>query len=252
MTTRRLVWPFVILSIAAALQACTATGPREGFAASDPLEPANRVFHEVNVRLDRFLLRPVAQGYDLVTPTVVKHMIGNGFDHLDSVSHLANHILQADVDGTMETLGRFTINTVFGAGGLLDPATEFGLSKQDTDFGITLGKNGVAEGPYLMLPVLGPSTLRDLGGFVVDQAFSPTTYIGSVADSDAVGPLLTGLDVVDNRDRNRDLIDDVLYESADSYVTIRSAYLQRRRARIAGDEIGDQLPDIFDEPEPER
>jgi phospholipid-binding lipoprotein MlaA len=203
--------------------------------------------------LDRNVLRPAAQGYDFLTPTLFQHFIGNGISHLDLTNDFANYLLQGDGERGLNTLGRFMLNTIVGAGGLLDPATEFGLPKDGTDFGITLGTYGVGEGSYLVLPVLGPSTVRDTGGFAVDRAFSPLTYVGIFTNADAVGPALTAIEIVDRRNRNADLIDQVLYESVDSYVTIRSAYLQRRRSKIAdGDGAEDSLPDIFDDEAPNQ
>ncbi len=257
MIARGFVKAAALLVLGVVASACTATEPRDGLAATDPYEPTNRVIHDFNVESDRYFLSPVAEGYDLVTPTLFKHMIGNGLSHLDLTNDFANYVLQGDVDRALETFGRFTINTIIGAAGLLDPATEFGLPKDDTDFGITLGKYGVGEGPYLVLPFLGPSTLRDTGGFVVDRAFSPTTYLGIFSDGNAAievfNPGTTVMGFVHARDANRDLIDDVLYNSVDSYVTIRSGFLQRRRAKIADDDAAlDALPDIFDEPALQR
>lgn len=251
MIARQFVKSLGLLVVTAALSACSATGNREGFDAIDRIEPANRFFHQNNVRLDRNVLRPVAQGYDFVTPTLFQHFIGNGISHLDLSNDFANYLLQGDGERSLNTLGRFVLNTVVGAGGLLDPASEFGLPKEGTDFGITLGTYGVGEVSYLVLPVLGPSTVRDAGGFVVDRAFNPLTYVGIYTNADAVGPTLTALEIIDRRNRNADLIDQVLYESVDSYVTIRSGYLQRRRAQIAGDDgAEDNLPDIFDDETP--
>lgn len=244
-----------ILSIGL-VASCAAEGPRDGLAATDRYEPTNRVIHNNNVRLDRYVLRPVAQGYDYVTPTLIQHLIGNGLNHLELPGDFANYLLQGDVESSLDTLGRFTLNTVIGAGGLLDPAKEFGLPRDGTDFGITLGTYGVDEGLYLVLPFFGPTTVRDTAGFIVDRAFSPTTYLGFVSGAegvDYIGPGLTGTNVVDTRNRNAGLIDEVLYESPDSYVTLRSAYLQRRRAQVAGEEgAADALPDIFDDEAPPR
>lgn len=236
------------------VSACASTGPRDGFAATDEYEPMSRAFHEGNVRLDSNILRPAAQVYDFITPTLFKHLIGNGLSHLDLPADFANYVLQGDVDRALETFGRFTMNTIMGAAGLLDPATEFGLPRQQTDFGITLGKHGVGEGSYLVLPFMGPTTVRDTAGFVVDIAFSPTFYLGQFIAMDGLGLSVTAADIVHERDAQFEFIDDVLYNSEDSYVTIRSAYLQRRRSQIAGPEnSADVLPDLFaDEPETEN
>jgi len=243
-TARRLAGLSALLLVSA----CASADPQADFAAADPYEGFNRNMHEVNLFLDTALIRPAAQGYDFVTPTTIKFLIGNGFSHLDLPGDFANYVLQGEVKPALRTLGRFTINTVLGACGLLDPATEFGLPKEDTDFGVTLGKHGVGEGAYLVLPFLGPSTGRDLVGRVVDLAFYPPTYFG-VTDSSVLNTLslpLKAVDTVDQRDRNFELIDDLLYKSDDSYISLRSVYLQRRRAMVAGAEGGaDALPDIF-------
>jgi phospholipid-binding lipoprotein MlaA len=142
-----------------------------------------------------------------------------------------------------------TIWTVLGAGGLLDPATEFGLPKDDTDFGITLGKHGVAEGTYWMIPLVGPITTRDAVGGLVDIALTPTSYIGFIEPgiSPETGISLVTGEVVHTRDHNADLIDELLYESPDPYISLRSVYLQRRRSEVAGDKAGaEALPDIFE------
>ncbi len=239
------------LALAAVLgiAACATADPQANLSATDPHEGFNRRMLQVNLALDRNVLRPVAQGYDFVTPALVKHLLGNGFDHLDLPADFINYLLQGEIEPALGMLGRFTVNTVLGAGGLLDPATEFGLPKDDTDFGITLGKHGVAEGNYWVLPIVGPTTTRDAFGGIVDFAFSPTTYLGLIDPSlsPELGRALVAGEAVDDRDRNGDLIDDVLYESADPYISLRSIYLQRRRAAVAGDEGGaDALPDIFD------
>ncbi len=248
MLLRQIVkWSVGICAIAL-VSACASTGPRDGFAAADKFEPTSRHFYKGNKRVDTYLVRPLAQGYDLVAPTLFKHLIGNGLAHIDLTNDFANYVLQGDVDRSLETLGRFTLNTVMGAGGFLDPASEFGLPHQNTDFGITLGKYGVGEGSYLVLPLIGPTTLRDAAGFVVDRAFSPTTYLGQIVATDAIGPSLTATEIVHRRDERFDLIDDVLYNSEDGYVTLRSAYLQRRRAQVAGPgNTVDTLPDLFDD-----
>jgi phospholipid-binding lipoprotein MlaA len=238
----------VLVCAAAALGGCATEGPRDGLASSDPYEPFNRRMLNVNKSLDRYALRPAAQAYDLATPTTLQFVIGNGLDYLETPVHFANYLLQGDIENSLETLGRFTLNTVLGGVGMLDPATEFGLPRQETDFGITLARWGVAEGPYFVLPLLGPATARDLPSFVVDRAFYPPSYVGPFTDVGFFNPVLNGIDLVDTRAKNADLIDELFYETEDTYVTLRAAYIQRRRAMAAGEEGEiDNLPDIFDE-----
>ncbi|MEM0922350.1 MAG: VacJ family lipoprotein [Pseudomonadota bacterium] len=241
----------VMVGAVLALSACSSPGPGAPIAERDPLEGTNRFFHENNVKLDRFILRPAAQGYDFITPELLQHLIGNAYNHINTVGDFANYVFQGDVDSALTALGRFTVNSIMGAGGLLDPATEFDLPREDTDFGVTLGKYGVGEGAYLVLPLLGPSTTRDTVGGVVDRGFDPRTYVGLFVDGTAVDiamPSSQALEILDTRNRNADLIDDVLYNSADSYISLRSIYLQRRDSLIRGEEgATDALPDIFDE-----
>ena len=248
MMRSRIAVKWTVLAGAVALVGgCAAEAQRDGLGATDPYEPFNRRMLNVNKGLDRYALRPASQAYDTVTPTTLQFIIGNGLDYLETPIHFANYLLQGDIDNSLETLGRFTLNTVLGGVGMLDPATEFGLPRQETDFGITLARWGVAEGPYLVLPLLGPSTARDLPSFVVDRAFYPPSYVGALTDIGFFNPWINAVDLLDTRTKNADLIDELLYETEDTYVTLRAAYLQRRRAMAAGEEGEiENLPDIFD------
>lgn len=246
---------FVPVLAAALLAGCAiAEGPREGLAEGDPYEPFNRTMLEVNKGLDRVFLRPVAIAYDFAVPETLQFVVRNELDYLSTPIDFANHLLQGEFRKAGVSLARFTMNTVMGGAGMLDPATEFGLPKEETDFGITLGRWGVAEGPYLVLPLLGPSMARELPSFVVDRAFSPLTYAGyagPLEDVEWIGPGVRLLDIVDTRAENSDLIDQLLYETEDPYVTLRAAYIQRRRAMLAGPEgMIENLPDIFDDEAP--
>lgn len=246
MTLVRRVAAFALV---AALSACATAEPGADLSATDRNQGFNRKMLDVNLVLDKNVLRPAAKGYDVVTPALIKHLLGNGFSHLDLPGDFINYLLQGEINPALETLGRFTLNTVMGAGGFLDPATEFGLPKQDTDFGVTLGKHGVAEGNYFVLPVVGPTTTRDAFGSVVDFALSPTTYIGFVEPSISpeAGIAITATEIVHNRNANAEIIDELLYASPDPYISLRSVYLQRRRALVAGDDAGaEAIPDIFD------
>lgn len=224
------------------------SGSGGGQLVADPLEDVNRGVHEVNKALDRAVLRPAADAYDLATPTLFKHVFGNAVRHLTLPGVFVNYVLQGDAEEASATLGRFAVNTVYGAGGALDPATEFGLPAAPTDFGLTLASWGVEEGPYLELPLFGPSTARDTLGLLVDTALQPTTYVTGGVEITIASATVRALDIVDRRNRNKGLIDDMLYRSEDSYVILRTAYIQNRRKRASGGETNvDDLPDLFGE-----
>ena len=247
LTARHAAAPLLLL---AALGACSSPGPGASFDERDPYRETNEAIHDFNVGADTYVLRPVSQAYDTVTPAVIQFLLTNAFSHVDTINDFANYVLQGDIEAAGTALGRFTMNTVLGAGGLLDPATEFGLPKQDTDMGVTLGKYGMGEGAYLVLPLLGPTTTRDGVGAVGDMAFNPFTYTGFL-DLNAINvfsPVYRGVEVVHSRAVNADLIDEVLYNSENSYVTLRAVYLQRRDAMILGADAEETLPDIFDTP----
>lgn len=229
------------------LGACATGEVPEGQLVADPYESVNRDIHAFNKGLDRAVVSPAAKAYDFVTPALGKVLIANALSHLTLPGVFANHLLQADFDDAGATLARFTLNTVLGAGGFLDPATEFGATYRETDFGLTLAEWGVDTGAYIELPLFGPSTARDAFGRVVDTAFKPTTYLGGGADATLATWSIRVLDVLDTRDRYRALIDDVLYESEDSYRASRNAYVQNRRRLQAGETSIETLPDIFDE-----
>lgn len=233
------------------LSACAGQEGSDNSLIADPYEGFNRTMLDVNRGLDRAILRPASIGYETAVPETLRFIIRNEINHLSTPIDFANYLLQGNFVEAGASLARFTMNTVLGGGGFLDPATEFGLPKQETDFGITLGVWGVGEGPYIMLPFFGPSTARELPSYIVDRAFSPLTYLTLVGPLDDVKGLPVGvrlLDDIDKRAENFDLVDHLLYETEDSYVTLRSAYVQRRRAQLAGSEgLIDSLPDIFDE-----
>lgn len=231
--------------LVAAVSACASQGDGAGLA-DDPYQERNRQVHAINKDIDSLLLAPAAELYDLAAPDLGQHLLQNAFAHLNLPRIFVNDLLQGDLDKAMETLGRFGVNTIGGAGGLLDPATEAGLPLNENDFGKTLATYGVDEGVYLELPFFGPSTVRHTAGRIVDYAFNPTLYIGgAIAEA---SPVLAIGRIVDARHRNDRLINELLYKSLDSYVALRTAYLQSRRRMIAGGETDvEALPDIFSE-----
>lgn len=233
------------LLLGLALSACAGGEPPEGQLIADPYERLNREIHTFNKGLDQAVVNPASKAYDFVTPELGQFLIGNAVSHLTLPGLFANHLLQGEFEDAGATLARFALNTVMGAGGFLDPATEFGATYRETDFGLTLADWGVEPGVYLELPLVGPSTTRDAVGRIVDIAFKPTTYIGGDATLAKQG--IRALDILDTRDRYRALINDVLYESEDSYRASRNAYIQNRRRLQAGETAVESLPDIFAE-----
>ncbi len=235
-------------ALLALLGACATTDPAAGPAGMDPYEETNRSIYEFNKSVDRAVLKPVSEAYDFAMPELFKHLIRNGIDTLILPVDMANHLLQGDPEAALRSFGRLGVNVVFGLG-VLNPADSFGLPREATDFGVTLGTWDVNSGPYLMIPLLGPSTPRDLAGSGVDLFFTPTTYV-SLTGSEFVNffsiPLRL-VDVVDTRSRNSSQIEAVLYESADGYAFLRSAYFQRRDFLISGGTTEESLPDIFDD-----
>jgi phospholipid-binding lipoprotein MlaA len=232
-----------------AVGACASTAP-EGALIADPFESLNRDIHEFNVGMDQVVLRPVTYIYREATPTLFQFLVSNAVDQLRMPVIFLNHVLQGNVDGALTAFGRFTVNTIAGAGGLLDPATEFGLPLEATDGGLTFASYGAEEGPYLVAPFLGPFTGRDFFGRVLDFAIDPTNFVRIPGGAPVAAARIAG-PIVDARSENFALIDDALYESEDSYVTVRTGYVLSRRRAVAetrGEiQPAETLPDIYAE-----
>ena len=191
----------------------------------DPLEEINRPIFEFNQNLDENLIKPIAISYRDNTPDSIKKGVSNFFSNLGEVSTLANQILQFKAEDSLLTLSRFLINTTIGLVGIFDPAAELGLTKKDEDFGQTLGVWGVPEGPYFVIPVLGPSTLRDTAGLYVDVT-SNANFINSLDTNSEIAA--TSMKTVDKRVELLPATD-LINRSFDPYTTMRSSYLQKRR-----------------------
>lgn len=192
---------------------------------ADPWENWNRKVFAFNETIDTAVLKPVAETYRAVVPGLVRTGVDNVLGNLYDVWSTANHFLQGKLQGGLEMGMRVLTNTVFGLGGLLDPATEMKLTRRSEDFGQTLGKWGVGDGPYLVLPLLGPSTVRDTAGLVLDRAVAPST----LPDASAGRYAVTALELVNTRSKLLDsgtLVDRV---ALDKYSFFRDAYLSRRR-----------------------
>ena len=222
------VWASAALAMAL-LQGC-ATGPQANPA--DPLEPFNRGVYSFNEGLDRAVLKPVATAYQNITPSPVRTGVTNFFENISDVWSMVNTVLQAKPAEAMDSLFRVTTNTLWGVGGIFDVATELKIPKHKEDFGQTLGTWGMPSGPYVVLPLFGPSSVRDTAGRVVDIQGN----LVSQADNVPVRNSLKTLDLVDTRAnllRAGDLLDQA---ALDKYAFTRDAYLQRRRSLIGGNE----------------
>lgn len=189
---------------------------------SDPLEPVNRGIFKFNRGADRYVLRPVAKTYRNYVPAEIRSGTHNFLDNLFYPTVIVNDLLQAKFAQGGKDLGRFVLNTTVGIVGIMDVATPLGLPRNNEDFGQTLGRWGVGEGWYLMLPLLGPSTNRDLVGRAGDYFTSPTTYADTYPSL-----AVTATDVIDSRAGLLDA-DRLLDEQIDPYVFIRTVYLERR------------------------
>lgn len=192
---------------------------------ADPLESFNRGVYRFNDGVDRFFLKPVAQGYQAVLPSPVREAISNFFSNLNDVYSIGNNLLQGKPGAAAEDLMRVSINTVLGLGGLIDFATPGGLPKHGEDFGQTLGVWGVKSGPYVVLPLLGPSSLRDAFGTAVEMQADLVGHVNNVAARNSA----TGVRIVNARAKLLDATDLLEQAALDKYSFTRDAYLQRRQ-----------------------
>ncbi|MBX9905642.1 MAG: VacJ family lipoprotein [Burkholderiales bacterium] len=218
----RLTAVCVIVSVGV-LGGCASTNdPR------DPLEPLNRGVYKFNDAVDTVLLKPVAEVYQGVVPPIARTGIRNVFNNLNDVIVALNNLLQGKFTEAASDVGRIAINTTAGLLGLFDVASPAGLEKHDEDFGQTLGYWGIGDGPYLVLPILGPRNLRDTGGLVVDSLTDPVTYIDPSRDRNQA----MGLRLVSRRAELLSASQLLSVAALDEYEFVRDAYIQRRRNLI--------------------
>lgn len=169
---------------------------------SDPWEGFNRSMYRFNFYFDRYLFLPVVNSYEFVTPTFLQERVSGFFNNLGEVRNLSNSLLQLKGTESVTTLGRFVTNSTVGLGGMFDPATRFGLARHDEDFGKTLGYWGAGSGPYLVLPIFGPSSVRDAAGLGVDSGIRYGVLTGATSlgnDGFAINTGLTATGTVDER-----------------------------------------------------
>jgi phospholipid-binding lipoprotein MlaA len=212
--------------------------------ANDPLEPMNRYFFELNGAADELLMKPLAGWYYIALPNFAQDGIRNAINNVRTPVILANDLFQGEFERAGTTLGRFLVNSTLGLGGLFDIAEKMGLERHDEDFGQTMAVAGVDEGPYLVLPLIGPSNPRDAFGRIVDAFLDPMTYLTFFTNVGWINTTRNGLDIVDFRARNLQTLDQIKKGSLDYYATVRSLYRQRR-----ADEISNGNPNLMEGPE---
>jgi phospholipid-binding lipoprotein MlaA len=236
----------IVASVTLILAGC-ASRPEAKKDPRDPWEGFNRASYTFTDAVDRAVLKPTAKGYKAVAPQFVETGVSNFFSNLNQPTVIFNDLLQAKFRPALNDTGRFLVNTTIGVAGLWDPASRFGLDRNDEDFGQTLGKWGLTSGPYLWIPLMGPATVRDGFGRVFDQFTDPVWYV----ERDAIRYSLRGVNLIDSRARQLDL-EETLESTFDRYAFIRNAYLQQREYAVTdGNAPPPSFDEDFEDPEPE-
>jgi phospholipid-binding lipoprotein MlaA len=232
------------------LSAC-ASRPSSDGVANDPFEGYNRSMYKFNTAFDSVTLKPAAKAYNAVAPAPVRRGVDNAMQNLQEPWTMINSLLQGKINNMFNSLGRFVVNSTLGFGGFADRATEWKIPHQEEDFGQTLAVWGVPEGPYFMMPFLGPSNIRDTVGFTANFFGDPVSYGLSKGISQYASWSRTAVDIGNFRAKALKTVDPVLDSSDDPYVTLRSAYRQQRAFKIADGKVA-AMPasdDPFEQPE---
>jgi phospholipid-binding lipoprotein MlaA len=217
---------------------------------NDPLEPLNRKLLDFNMFVDRILLKPVTKVYIAIVPEAGRDAVHRALDNMKEPVVVINDVLQGEPKRAGISIGRFVVNTTAGVGGLLDLASKWGLDKQTGDFGQTLFVWGLPEGPYLIVPLLGPSSPRDLIGMGIDAYIDPFSYLATAEDLDEIEITRFVLDGIDQRARVMDVLDDLQKNSLDFYAQLRSLSQQHRAAELRHGKAPQPGPNFYDVPNP--
>jgi phospholipid-binding lipoprotein MlaA len=234
----------VVLALCLGAAGCASSGNQEAAQANDPLEPMNRFFFDVNQKLDRNAALPAASFYADNVPQGVRGNVHNFLINLGGPVDVANDILIGEFGNAGQAGARFVINTTVGVVGVFDVATDWGFPEKSRDFGETLGVYGVPQGPYLVIPLRGPSSVRDFSGSYVDGYFSPLHFL-HYTGSTYVGVVHSTLGSVDNRSANIVTFQDIERASVDYYATMRDYYRQKREREVEDTAVQTtELPDF--------
>lgn len=231
------------LGFAVLMSGCATTTPSGAKPeATDPWEPANRTFYNFNDSLDRNFFTPVAKGYVKIAPQPVRSGVTKFFDNVSYLNVIANDLLQGKLGDFASDSGRFVVNSTVGVGGLFDPATGFGMPAHEEDLGQTLGVWGAGEGRYMVIPLLGPNSFRDLPDFASSMALNPLTYLSS--------PITVPLGALNAINARANLLEasNIRDQAAlDPYTFVREAYRQQREFKIYdGNPPTDDIDDYID------
>lgn len=216
-----------------------------GCSSTQPLEDYNRAMYNTNRAIDKYTLKPITKAYQAITPDVIERRVNSFFDNLGEIGTMVNSLLQGKFHNAAVSSSRLVWNTTLGLGGLFDVATFMGLEAQEEDFGQTLQVWGLPAGPYVVLPLLGPSTITDTVGLLGDWSIDPVNLYDDWSDH-SVHEGLIGLRLIDQR---AELIQaEALLETGttDEYLFVKSAYLQRRAALVRDGEVNNDLDDAVD------
>ncbi|MVW75830.1 MlaA family lipoprotein [Pseudomonas xionganensis] len=226
-------WTKGLMSVFAAVGLCLTSSLVQA-SDEDPWQGYNRFMFRVNDNIDAYTLKPLAKGYQAVTPQPVEEGIDNVFRNIGDVRNLANNLLQGKLHDAGVDTGRLIFNTTFGLLGIFDVASKMGLQRSDEDFGQTLGAWGLGSGPYVVLPLLGPSTVRDTFGRVPDAMLTAPMHIDHVPTRNVV----SGVEAINLR---AGLLKAERMVSGDKYIFVRNAYLQNREFRVQDGQVEDDF-----------
>jgi len=227
-------WAALMVALGLVVAGCATTADTNSQVQTDPddpLESWNRQVFAMNQQFDHLFLKPTAEAYVAVVPEPARDGVHNFLTNLDAPVTFANDVLQGEVGLAGQTMGRFSLNTTVGLGGLIDVATPAGLPYHSSDFGQTLGVWGVGDDPYLVVPLLGPTNPRDLAGYAADTFADPLNYVG-IRDYTYWAIGRGAANIVDERARNIDTLNQLEESSVDLYASTRSLYRQYRKAHI--------------------
>jgi len=239
--------PSVALAACATSSSDCAEHPACG-QSNDPLEPRPRQILDLNLLLDRILLKPATKVYIAVVPEEGRDAVKRVLANMKEPVVVINNVLQGEPKGAAITVGRFAVNSTIGFAGLIDIAAKNGLEKQTGDFGQTLFVWGLPEGPYLVVPILGPSNPRDLVGMGIDAYIDPFSFLATVKDIDEIQIGRFVLDGIDQRARVIDVLDELEKSSLDFYASLRSLWQQHRAAELRHGAAPAPTPGFYEDP----